>query len=185
MRGLSGEPPRAAAEEQRVRDAIGHRVEERAARARLAAAARDRAVEQVADPGDDHADDGPAVVPGRDQHRGDRGCDQTEHGQRIRTDADASQSVADGAEAPLDATAPAPVEHAVSSSSRELVDIGQPGGYPPCPILTPIPGAELRVLASASAWGEGTRGAPAPDDMPEAAFVDSPSRQSGFSSSRG
>jgi hypothetical protein len=115
VRRLACEPPCAAAEQQGVRGAVGDRVEERTTRARLPAPPCDRAVEQVADAGHDHADHGPTMVSGRDQHGGHGRGEQAEHREGIGTDTDASQLLAERFESPLDTAAPAPVEHDVSS----------------------------------------------------------------------
>ena len=118
VRRPAGEVPGDAAEQQRVGHAVGDGVEERAARAGLAAPAGDRAVEQVADAGDDHADDRPREVARPDEDRGrDRG-EQAEDGQRVGRDTDAAQAPAERAEAPLDAVPPASVEHAGTPLGR-------------------------------------------------------------------
>src|SRR5439155_27380304 len=83
-----------------------------AARARRAAPARDRAVEEITDTGDDDAHDGPQEVTGCNEHRSrDRG-EQPEDRQSVGGNADPAQAPTERTQASLDAMAPASVEHA-------------------------------------------------------------------------
>ena len=71
VRAFADEVPGDAAEDDRVGDAVGDGVEERAARAGLAGAAGDRAVEQVDEAARDEAEHRPAQLAGPDEQRGD------------------------------------------------------------------------------------------------------------------
>src|SRR5581483_2133426 len=132
-----------AAEHDRVGDPVGDRVEERAARPGAAAAPREVAVEQVAEPGEADADRAEEEVPGRDRDRRAEREQHSDDGERVGRDADATERAADRSEATFDACSPASIEHGVSRGVRAVV-----GGNV--------------LLASASGTVEATTGSPAP-----------------------
>jgi len=108
---LAGEIPGTASKDDRVRDTIGHRIEERAAGARFAGCARDAPVEEVHESTDRESQDGPTELTNRDEPRGPCRRHDADNGENVRGDANAAQATTDGRERPTDPGAETAVKH--------------------------------------------------------------------------
>jgi hypothetical protein len=128
LRAAVRQVPRDAAEEDDVRDAVGDRVEERAARTGAAAVARDGAVEDVRDAGREQADETPDQVAVRDEDRGADRAREPDGRQPVGRHARPDERATDGLERPFDLRAPADVEHRVAPESGDLTEPRAPAG---------------------------------------------------------
>ena len=121
------EMPREAAEEQRVGEPVGHRVEERAPLGRQARCLGDRSVERVGYAREDQQQEPEAKVSGAD---GD-GCSachrDADDRDDIGGDTGVAQTLTDRGQAPLDRRPPVAVEHSSKGTSASRGRRRMPG----------------------------------------------------------